>query len=164
MELNLLRNHLTDRATTGLLLVDGVPECVTLEDCDRGLKTGLNLAQLKARKRGGVTAIPTGRYRVIVNRSPRFGRLLPRLQNVPAFEGILIHPGNDDGDTDGCILVGQRLRNGQIMPGTSRPAFEALFAKIQAALGRGEAVWIEIGYADEVEDLRTVKFQTPAKA
>lgn len=160
MNLTLLRDRLTDRATTGRLFIDGLLECVTLEDCDRGLRQAVNLAINKGRKRGGTTAIPTGRYRVVVNRSPRFGVLTPRLQNVPAFEGVLIHPGNDDDDTDGCILVGQRLENGVIAPRTSKPAYMALFAKIQAAIGRGEQVWIEVRYAETVADLRTIKYAT----
>lgn len=72
--------------TVGRLFVDGKYLCNTLEDRVRDLT--------KEKKVPGETAIPAGRYRVIVNVSPKFGRELPRLLDVPGFEGILIHRGN----------------------------------------------------------------------
>jgi hypothetical protein len=60
----------------------------------------------------GKTCIPCGRYRVTIERSPRLSRLAghdvftPRLHEVPNFEGILIHPGNFERDTLGCLLPG----------------------------------------------------------
>ena len=56
----------------------------------------------------GGTAIPGGRYRLIVGWSTRFQKDLPRLLDVPGFSGILIHPGNSEGDTAGCILAGTK--------------------------------------------------------
>ena len=72
--------------TVGRLYVDGKFFCNTLEDTVRDLN--------RERKIPGKTAIPYGEYKVVFNWSPKFGRNLPRLLNVPAFEGILIHPGN----------------------------------------------------------------------
>jgi hypothetical protein len=100
-------------------LVDGIFECFTLEDAERPVK-------IKAE-----TAIPKGTYKVIINESNRFKRLLPLLLNVPNFEGVRIHSGNTNHDTEGCILVGQS-RNKEYI-GQSRKAFEKLFKKMQKA-------------------------------
>jgi hypothetical protein len=94
VELRLTRKEFTDRSTIGELHVNGVFECFTLEDTVRPVKIK------------GETAIPEGRYEVVVNFSERFQRPLPLLLNVPNFEGVRIHPGNTDKDTEGCILVG----------------------------------------------------------
>jgi len=53
----------------------------------------------------GKTAIPAGRYEVVVTRSPRFKRLMPLLLDVEGFDGIRIHGGNSHEDTDGCLLI-----------------------------------------------------------
>jgi hypothetical protein len=117
----------------GTLTVDGVAECFTLEDVVR---------PAGAPKVYGETAIPDGVFSVVVTKSQRFGRDLPLVENVPGFEGIRIHPGNDAGDTDGCILVGRT--KGVDFVGESRAAFNALFAKIQTALAAGEKITLEI--------------------
>ena len=54
----------------------------------------------------GVTAIPEGRYRLYLTNSPRFGRLLPLVADVPQFTGIRIHRGLSQEHTEGCILIG----------------------------------------------------------
>ena len=76
-------------------------------------------------------AIPKGKYKVIITPSNRFKRDLPLLQNVPGFEGIRIHSGNTNHDTEGCILVGQTRAADFI--GNSRKAFDKLFPKLQKA-------------------------------
>ena len=119
MQLTLIREQSTDYSTSGTLLVDGKFECFTLEDVVRDKKVL------------GETAIPAGNYKVIIDMSNRFKRLLPLLINVPGFVGIRIHPGNTDKDTEGCILVGTSRRKDFV--GNSRLAFGALFAKLQAA-------------------------------
>ncbi len=138
MELRLQRNPSTARATTGTLTVDGQFECYTLEDVVR---------ELGPKGEGKVqdqTAIPPGTYQVIINLSPRLGRPMMRLLEVPFFDGILIHGGNTDADTKGCILVGGKLAGDTIAPGTSTAALAALKAKVQAALDRKEPVRITI--------------------
>lgn len=95
----------------------------------------------------GQTAIPAGRYEIRMVRSPRFARELPRLLNVPGFEGILIHAGNTRHDTEGCLLPG--LQRSQEPDGTqrvtqSRDAFARLMVRIQHALALGQALWITI--------------------
>lgn len=130
MELRLTRTTLTGRSTIGELSVDGVFECYTLEDCVRPVKIN------------NITAIPAGRYRVIVNYSQRFKRLLPLLLNVPGFEGVRIHSSNDAADTEGCILVGRKKVKDFV--GESRLAFDKLFDRLAAAVSAGEAVYINI--------------------
>ena len=103
--------------TIGKLYIDGAYFCDTLEDTDR-LDKGMTAAQLAAKKIPGQTAIPEGTYKVIVNVSPKFKRLLPRLVNVPGYEGILIHRGNTPADTAGCILVGENKQVGKVLNST----------------------------------------------
>ncbi|MBP1616091.1 MAG: hypothetical protein H6Q13_3539 [Bacteroidetes bacterium] len=103
--------------TIGKLFVDGEYFCDTLEDTDR-LDEGMSLDEIKMLKQPGQTAIPEGSYKVIVNVSPKFKRLLPRLQNVPGFEGVLIHRGNTAKDTAGCILVGENKKVGMVLNST----------------------------------------------
>lgn len=110
MELILKRKYRTPDYTIGKLYVDGKYFCDTLEDKVRDLT--------KENKVPGQTAIPAGRYDVVVNISPRFKRKLPRLLNVPGFEGILIHRGNSAKDTSGCILVGENKEKGKVIDST----------------------------------------------
>lgn len=119
MQITVKRLYKTDTSTIGELLIDGVFECFTLEDIERPVK-------IKAE-----TAIPKGTYKVIINESNRFKRLMPLLLNVPNFEGVRIHAGNTNHDTEGCILVGQTRNKNYI--GQSRKAYEKLFKKMQAA-------------------------------
>jgi len=119
MQITVRRLHKTDTSTIGELSIDGVFECFTLEDVERKEK-------IKSE-----TAIPKGTYKVIINQSNRFKRLLPLLLNVPNFEGVRIHSGNSNHDTEGCILVGQT--RGKDYIGQSRKAFDKLFKKMQAA-------------------------------
>lgn len=106
MRLLLNRIALRDNYTVGKLFVDGKYICDTLEDRVR------NLAEEK--KVAGQTAIPAGTYDIMVARSPKFRRMLPRLLAVPHFEGILIHRGNTHHDTAGCILVGENRAVGRL--------------------------------------------------
>jgi hypothetical protein len=88
------------------------------------------------------TAIPEGTYEIVINRSPRFKRDLPRLLNVPGFEGILIHPGNDADDTEGCLLPGRTASFSWV--GESQLAFDALFAKLKAVSDIGGKITITV--------------------
>lgn len=130
MELTLLRSHFLNACTIGTLRVDGKDAGVfTLEDVVR-----------EGEKIAGKTAIPAGRYRVVIDHSNRFGRDLPRLLDVPGFTGVRIHPGNTDADTEGCILVGYEWKGGDFI-GRSRAAFDWLFVQLEAAAGD---IWLTI--------------------
>lgn len=135
MRLLLKRQIKGDTYTIGTLYVNGEKFCDTLEDRVRDLAGGES-------KVPGETAIPEGRYRVIVNRSPKFGRDLPRLLDVPMFEGVLIHRGNTAEDSAGCILVGENKVEGKVI--NSTPYEERLVALCKAALAGGEAIEIEV--------------------
>lgn len=120
--------------TVGRLYVDGKLYCNTLEDVVRDLD--------KEAKVPGKTAIPAGTYKVIFNWSPKFGRNLPRLLNVPHFDGILIHPGNTADDSAGCILVGKNTEVGRLTQ--SRYTSDCLNVLIEDAQRHGEEIIIEI--------------------
>ena len=117
MKIQIKRLHKTDKSTIGELTIDGKFECYTLEDIERDVK-------IKSE-----TAISKGTYKVIINQSNRFKRLMPLLLNVPNFEGVRIHAGNTNHDTEGCILVG-RTRSIDFI-GQSRKAYDSLFKKMQ---------------------------------
>lgn len=134
MFLELHRVEADTRNTRGSLFVDGNLECVTLED--RVRPDGVKVPH--------ETAIPAGTYTVIMNPSPKFKRIMPRLLGVPMFEGILIHSGNTEEDTWGCILVGGSFTNNEITGGSSTPAYQALFAKLMGAHNRSEKITITI--------------------
>lgn len=95
MILRVIREPSTAAATMGILLIDGVFACWTLEDVVRAVKIP------------GETAIPTGRYAVRLSLSQRFQKVLPEVLAVPGFTGIRIHAGNTQADTAGCLLVGR---------------------------------------------------------
>ena len=119
MKLLLTRTAKRPTYTIGKLYIDGEYFCDTLEDADRGLRQDMPLSEIKRIKVANETAIPTGTYNVIVNMSPKFGRMLPRLMNVAGFDGILIHRGNTDKDTSGCILVGENKVVGKVINSTT---------------------------------------------
>ena len=141
MELELTRSAKTSKSTIGELTINGVFECFVLEDRDRGLRQGMTTSELMALKVKTQTAIPTGRYEIVISFSDRFKKMLPLLLDVPAFAGIRIHPGNTDENTEGCLLTGKT--KSPDMVGSSRIAFTALFDKVKAALQR-EKIFITV--------------------
>lgn len=121
-------------ATLGILFVESEFECYTLEDPMRDVKIK------------GETAIPLGEYRVTLYDSPKFGRTVLLLHDVPGFDLIEMHPGNDTDDTDGCVLVGTALvfiQNGtKPWLQNSVAAFLRLFDKVERWIKAGEEVRI----------------------
>jgi hypothetical protein len=129
MILELKRKIFTDDSTIGEISIDGAFVCYTLEDKVRDAKIY------------GITAIPYGKYEVIVSFSNRFKQYMPLLLKVPGFEGVRIHPGNKSADTEGCILVGSSKSLNFI--GSSRVTYKSLFAKIKLA-AKKEKIFINI--------------------
>ena len=119
MKLTLERERPLLTCTRGVLLVDGEFFCYTLEDLPQEIKVP------------GETRIPAGTYQVKITWSPRFKCLMPLLIDVPDFDGVRIHPGNQSSDTAGCILVGE-TESGEWL-GRSRKAYDHLFSKLQDA-------------------------------
>jgi len=144
MELKLVRDVRGADCTLGKLFVDEEFDCYTVEDAVRP----------DGEKVHGKTAIPQGRYRLIVTRSPRFGRDLPLLENVPNFEGVRIHPGNTAEDTEGCIIPG-RVRTAKGVA-QSRAAFDKLFAVLQAELAGGHEIWMSVTTPGERAGVRAI--------
>ena len=113
--------------------------CDTLEPTWRDYKNG-------AYKVKGRSAIPEGRYAVVISYSPKFKQWLPILLGGPEFnrkwQGIRIHAGNTAEDTEGCILVGKNKLVGQVVD--SRIWLHRLKQKIVEAKDKGEAVWLTV--------------------
>lgn len=135
MLLELLRDDWHPRRTFGKLFVDGRYFCEVLEDTDRYLEgDGIKVPK--------ETAIPRGRYRVIVSMSNRFKRLMPEILDVPQFTGIRFHGGNTEFDTEGCPLLGAvRLRD---KVANCKGVNDRLLLTLQEAARRDEDVWLEV--------------------
>jgi hypothetical protein len=132
MILRLVRTHFTENETIGELYVDNEFECYTLEDVVRPDGTKIY----------GATAIPSGTYDITITYSPRFGKYLPLLLNVPNFSGVRIHSGNTHRDTEGCILVGSKKTQNSVLE--SRKAFATLYNKLLQSPKNGEGIKIVI--------------------
>ena len=144
MELKLTRNvHSTD-FTLGEIRIGGALQCYTLEDEHRDVKVR------------GETRIPEGSYEIKLRKvggfherymkrfGPVFHRGMLQIMNVPGFEYILIHIGNTEKDTMGCVLVGSTRDVVKGTIGGSEVAYRRLYPKVLAALERGERVTIAI--------------------
>lgn len=141
MRLTLDRFYKGSNYTIGRLYIDGVYFCDTLEDTVRDLP--------EEEKIYSQTAIPAGTYRITLNVvSPKYsqrksydwcGGRLPRLLNVPFFDGILIHAGNTAKDSAGCILVGENKEKGKVL--NSMATLKRLYSKLQSSKDK---IYIEI--------------------
>ena len=134
MKITVERIEFSDKSTIGRLTA-GDFTCFTLEDTDRRL-------EIDGCKIFGKTAIPRGTYKVLIDFSNRFKCELPRLLDVPQFEGVRIHAGNKPEDTEGCILVGASYTTDWL--NASRHTFDKLFALMEQADERGEDIEIEV--------------------
>ena len=148
MKLELKRIFRGPKYTIGKLYIDNQYVCDTLEDTDRGLKQTDSLSSIQKKKVYGQTAIPTGTYGITLNViSPKFkdrswakfcNGKLPRLLNVPGYDGVLIHVGNKPEDTLGCILVGYNKIKGQLINSTEA------FKKLYSVLSKSSTITIVI--------------------
>lgn len=138
MELRLQREATNKGATVGSLLLNGTFLCFTLEDPIREVEN----EPVEQWKVAGDTAIPAGKYTIILDASVRFHRLMPHLIGVPGFDGIRIHSGNTTEDTEGCILVGTTRGSNCVYD--SRIAFNVLWELMKAAVAVEEAIHITI--------------------
>ena len=151
LELKLVRIALQPDYTIGHLYL-GEPQekfCDTLEPTCRSLGIDperdsyeVQTEKVFLHKVKGKTAIPDGRYQVTLTPSCRFHRLLPRLHQVPGFDGILIHKGNTAKDTQGCILVGENTQRGMVLRSTV--TFNALYCRLLSAIAEGKQIFITI--------------------
>ena len=153
MEIKVERKWKKDTYTIGNLSINGKYFCNTVEDKDRGLKQTDSLQIIKEKKVYSETAIPVGRYEVVINIvSAKYkavkwynslcGGKMPRLLNVPGFEGILIHPGTTALDSAGCLIVGKNSIKGGVTQ--SRDYFKKLYKQMEAANKKGEKIYITI--------------------
>lgn len=113
----------------GKLYINGKYFCDTLEDVDRGLDSTMTEEDIKKIKVKGETAIPTGIYKIILNYSPKFKKVMPLITNVKGYSGVRIHTGNSAKDTEGCLLVGKNTIVGRLTE--SRKMYDALFKRLQ---------------------------------
>lgn len=135
MEIIIDREYKKDNYTIGFLYIDGVYVCDTLEDKVRVLEN-------EDDKVYGETAIPEGRYEVILSYSKRFKKVLPEILGVEFFKGVRIHSGNTDKDTEGCILVGENKEVGKVI--NSRKTMKKLMSLLKTAWDSGEKIYINI--------------------
>lgn len=152
MELKLTRKYLKDEYTIGHLYINGVYFCDVLEDKVRDYNKDGDLNDVGETKVYGKTAIPYGRYRISLNiRSPKFslrpeylwcGGYLPRLLDVPHFEGILIHAGNYAAESAGCLLVGENKTRGGVI--NSMATLRKLYVELKLANSKNEEIWITV--------------------
>lgn len=147
MEIKVIRFSSQKDSTSGIMLIENEFVAYTLEDEEREVKVY------------GETAIPTGKYEIkyrqvggfhtrYASRFPDIHNGMLELQNVKNFEYILIHCGNTDENTAGCILIGDSQENNVLMKdgfiGKSTQAYKRVYKIISDAMNRGEKVTIEI--------------------
>lgn len=125
MEVDVLRRWVSPLTLIGELRIDGAFVCYTLE--------------------GVATAIPIGRYQLIIAPSQRYQKDMPRLVNVPGRQGILFHPGNHAVDTKGCVLVGMDRGQDEVL--RSVVAFDMLFPRLKSAQG---TIWCNVKQSPDV--------------
>lgn len=142
MEIKLIRKYYQAKYTIGRLYVNNRFFSDCLEPPSLHLTERSALGTILIAKYKGYRAIPTGRYRILITRSRRFGRWLPLLLNVKGFEGIRIHAGNKPEYTRGCILLGFNRRKGYVLDSTR--CVLTLVKMMTEAIAKGEKVFVEV--------------------
>lgn len=141
MEIKVKRIAFKPKYTIGRLSINDAYLCDTLEDTNRDINRN-GIFDGDEKKVYAETAIPFGTYKVTLAMSPKFGRVLPLLHDVPHFSGILIHRGNTPDDTAGCILVGENKAVGRVL--NSTPYEKRIVELCQEAINNGEDITITI--------------------
>lgn len=140
----LLRDVFGADATLSRLSIGSRAFCYVCEDEDRGLEQRMGDAECRRRKIKKDTAIPVGTYRVSKTWSPKFERMMYLLHDVPGFQGIRIHKGNDEGDTWGCLLPGFQRSEDAFTIWESVPATKELERILDEAEAEGREIRITI--------------------
>ncbi len=146
MKLQVVRTQFGKDATNGMLFIDGIFECYTLEDQYQAVKVMHETCipegtyDIKFRKTGGFHAKYSERYK-----NAHYGML--HIQDVPNFTYILIHTGNTDEHTSGCLIVGETQQDLEVSKdgfiGSSTVAYKKMYAKVAGQLLQGKPVSIE---------------------
>tara|TARA_R100001244_G_scaffold131649_1_gene105248 strand:- start:40 stop:489 length:450 start_codon:yes stop_codon:yes gene_type:complete len=145
MKLKVYRYSSQSRTTISAIHIDGEFECFGLEDRYREIKVM------------GETRIGSGTYTIGLrtvgghhakysNKFPDIHKGMLHVLDVPNFKYILIHIGNGEKDTMGCLLVGQEANNNKLYKGqitSSTSAYTELYSKVIKALDRNEPVTIQ---------------------
>ncbi len=149
MDIDIVRYNSQDDFTDGMLFINGEFQVHTLED------------EFRTNKVFGETRIPKGRYKVelrteggfherYLNKYGKdFHKGMLHVVDVPNFKYILIHVGNDDDDTAGCLLVGM-TNSADDAPfiGGSVQAYKKIYPLVRDAILKGEEVWVN--YYDSI--------------
>jgi hypothetical protein len=135
MHIKAHRNVFTDHTTISDVTVNDDFVCFFLEDKDRKLEDG-------GEKVYGKTAIPRGFYNIVMDFSPKYQKNMPHILDVPGFEGVRIHPGNKEADTEGCLLPGMIQKDDFVEK--SVIAYEKILSMMISAWEAGEKVTLEI--------------------
>lgn len=135
MKLTLNRKFRGSTYTIGDLSVNGKFFCNTIEDTVRELpavclNTPDGCSCTCKEKIYAKTAIPAGTYKVSLQYSPKYKKKMPYLHDVPHFIGILIHSGNTEVDSAGCIIVGNNTVKGKVLE--SRVTFQKLYSILES--------------------------------
>ncbi len=146
MKLQVVRTQFGKDATNGMLFIDGIFECYTLEDQYQAVKVMHETCipegtyDIKFRKTGGFHTKYSERYK-----NAHYGML--HIQDVPNFTYILIHTGNTDEHTSGCLIVGETQQDLEVSKdgfiGSSTVAYKKMYAKVAGQLLQGKKVSIE---------------------
>lgn len=150
MEIKVDRKWKKEKYTIGRLYINGEFICNTIEDTDRGLTQSMSEEEIKSKKIYGQTAIPSGRYKILMNVvSPKFSQKefymnvckgkVPRLEGIKGFSGVLIHSAATADNVEGCIGVGFNTEIGRLT--SIKEAFEKVYSKLSSSK---EDIWITI--------------------
>lgn len=150
MEIKVDRKWKKEKYTIGRLYINGEFICNTIEDTDRGLTQSMSEEKIKTKKIYGKTAIPSGRYKILMDVvSPKFSQKefymnvckgkVPRLEGIKGFSGVLIHSAATADNVEGCIGVGFNTEIGRLT--SIKEAFEKVYSKLSSSK---EDIWITI--------------------